>query len=77
MPGLSLPVWVQAIGLMPTNAYGPGDNYDLEKAHVLPALICKFHDAGVEDRPDVVVFGTGTSRREFLFVDDPASAAIF
>jgi GDP-L-fucose synthase len=66
-----------AISLMPTNLYGPGDNFDLNHSHVLPALIRKFHEAKAERRPEVVVWGTGQPRREFLHVDDLASAAVF
>jgi GDP-L-fucose synthase len=66
-----------AISLMPSNLYGPGDNFDLQNSHVLPALIRKFHDAKVNRDPDVVVWGTGTPRREFLFVDDLADACLF
>lgn len=66
-----------AISLMPTNLYGPGDNFDLQSSHVLPALIRKFHEAVVEGSPEVVVWGTGAPRREFLHVDDLASAAVF
>jgi GDP-L-fucose synthase len=66
-----------AISLMPTNLYGPGDNFDLNHSHVLPALIRKFHEAKTERRPEVVVWGTGQPRREFLHVDDLASAAVF
>ena len=66
-----------AISLMPTNLYGPGDNFDLEKSHVLPALIRKFHEAKEQDLSQVVVWGTGTPRREFLYVDDLADAALF
>ena len=62
---------------MPTNLYGPGDNFDLENSHVLPALIRKVHEAKIESRPEVVIWGTGTPRREFLHVDDLASAAVF
>jgi GDP-L-fucose synthase len=64
-----------AISLMPTNLYGPGDNFDLETSHVLPALIRKFHDAKSSGSPEVVVWGTGRPRREFLHVDDLADAA--
>jgi GDP-L-fucose synthase len=64
------------ISLMPTNLYGPGDNFDLEKAHVLPALIRKFHEARERGTPEVVVWGTGSPRREFLHVDDMAAACI-
>jgi GDP-L-fucose synthase len=66
-----------AISLMPTNLYGPGDNFDLQKSHVLPALIRKFHEAHLEHRPEVSIWGTGTPRREFLHVDDLASASVF
>jgi GDP-L-fucose synthase len=66
-----------AISLMPTNLYGPGDNFDLKNSHVLPALIRKFHEAKVDGRKEVVIWGTGTPRREFLHVDDLASAAVF
>ncbi len=66
-----------AISIMPTNLYGPGDNFDLKSSHVLPALIRKFHDAKVDRGPTVTVWGTGTPRREFLHVDDLASAAVF
>jgi GDP-L-fucose synthase len=66
-----------AISLMPTNLYGPGDNFDLRTSHVLPALVRKFHEA-VERRDETVtIWGTGTPRREFLHVDDLASAAVF
>ena len=66
-----------AICLMPTNLYGPGDNFSLASAHVLPALIRKFHEAKVQQQPFVTVWGTGTPRREFLHVDDLADAAVF
>ncbi len=66
-----------AISLMPTNLYGPGDNFDLQNSHVLPALIRKFHDAQLNRSPQVVVWGSGTPRREFLHVDDLADAAVF
>lgn len=62
---------------MPTNLYGPGDNFDLETSHVLPALIRKFHEAKNEDKKTVTIWGTGTPRREFLHVDDLADACIF
>ena len=65
------------ISLMPTNLYGPGDNFDLATSHVLPALLRKFHDAAADKRPEVVVWGTGKPRREFLHVDDLADAAVF
>jgi len=66
-----------AICLMPTNLYGPGDNFDLESSHVLPALIRRFHEAKLAGAPRVVLWGTGTPRREFLHVDDLADAALF
>jgi GDP-L-fucose synthase len=65
------------ISAMPTNLYGPGDNFDLTSSHVLPALIRKFHDAKVEGRDEVVIWGTGAPRREFLHVDDLADACLF
>jgi GDP-L-fucose synthase len=65
------------ISVMPTNLYGPGDNFDLQDSHVIPALIRKFHQAKIQDAPEVVVWGTGTPRREFLYVDDLADACLF
>ena len=65
------------ISAMPTNLYGPNDNFDLESSHVVPALIRKFHEAKVAGRRDVVVWGTGSPRREFLHVDDLADACLF
>mgnify|MGYP001595458759 FL=1 len=65
------------ISVMPTNLYGPNDNFDLMDSHVLPALIRKFHDAKVEGKPYVEVWGTGNPRREFLYVDDLAEACLF
>ncbi|MEI7589917.1 MAG: GDP-L-fucose synthase [Deltaproteobacteria bacterium] len=65
------------ISVMPTNLYGPNDNYDLENSHVLPALIRKFHEAKNDNRKEVVIWGTGTPRREFLYVDDLADALLF
>lgn len=65
------------ISAMPTNLYGPGDNFDLEKSHVMPALIRKFHEAKVAKAPSVVVWGTGKPLREFLHVDDCARACVF
>jgi len=65
-----------AISLMPTNLYGPGDNFELKGSHVLPALIRKFHEAKLVGAKDVVMWGTGTPRREFLHVDDLAEACI-
>ena len=66
-----------AISLMPTNLYGPGDNFNLENSHVMPALIRKFHDAKINKLPDVEVWGSGTPKREFLHVDDMADASVF
>ncbi len=65
------------ISVMPTNLYGPGDNYDLETSHVLAALIRKFHEAKIEGKDYVEVWGSGTPRREFLHVDDLADACLF
>jgi GDP-L-fucose synthase len=65
-----------AIALMPTNLYGPGDNFDLQNSHVLPALIRRFHDAKKRGDDSVTVWGTGTPRREFLHVDDLADAVV-
>jgi GDP-L-fucose synthase len=65
-----------AISLMPTNLYGPGDNFDLQNSHVLPALIRRFHEAKVRGDENVTVWGTGTPRREFLHVDDLADAVL-
>jgi GDP-L-fucose synthase len=67
----------QAITLVPTNIYGPGDNFDLETAQVLPALIRRFHEAKIWRSPSVTLWGTGAPRREFLHVDDLAAAACF
>ncbi len=66
-----------AISLMPTNLYGPGDNYDLENSHVIPALLRKFHEAKVRSDDSVTVWGTGSPRREFMHVDDLADACLF
>jgi GDP-L-fucose synthase len=63
--------------VMPTNLYGPGDNYHSENSHVIPALIKRFHDAKINQLPEVVIWGTGKPRREFLYVDDMASASVF
>lgn len=65
------------ISVMPTNLYGPGDNFDLETSHVVPALIRKFHEATVAGSSTVQIWGTGTPRREFMHVDDLASACLF
>ena len=64
------------VSVMPTNLYGPGDNYHPEYSHVVAALIRRFHEAKLMDIPDVVVWGTGTPRREFLYVDDMADACV-
>ena len=74
--------YVQSHGIdyrsvMPTNLYGPGDNYHPENSHVIPALIRRFHEAKVANKPEVVIWGTGTPRREFLYVDDMAAASVF
>lgn len=63
--------------VMPTNLYGPGDNYHPENSHVIPALIRRFHEAKVNKLPEVVIWGKGTPRREFLYVDDMAAASVF
>jgi len=68
---------VSAISLMPTNLYGPGDNFDLSSSHVLPALLRKVHEAKASHAPSVAVWGSGTPRREFLHVDDLADATVF
>jgi GDP-L-fucose synthase len=65
-----------AISLMPTNLYGPGDNFDLNSSHVMPALIRKFHEAKCSGAKEVVMWGTGTPKREFLHVDDLADACV-
>ncbi len=64
------------VSVMPTNLYGPGDNFDLQSSHVLPALIRRLHEARISDVPEVVVWGSGTPRREFLHVDDMADACV-
>lgn len=63
--------------VMPTNLYGPGDNYHPENSHVIPALIRRFHEAKIGNAAEVVIWGTGTPRREFLYVDDMAAASVF
>lgn len=63
--------------VMPTNLYGPGDNFDLQSSHVLPALLRKFHEAKVNNQKEVIVWGTGSAQREFLYVEDMADACIF
>ena len=65
------------LAVMPTNLYGPGDNYDLNNSHVIPALIRKFHEAKMKREKEVLVWGTGTPRREFLYSDDMAHACIY
>jgi GDP-L-fucose synthase len=64
------------VSAMPTNLYGPGDNFDLASSHVMPALIRKFHEAKLAERPEVAIWGTGSPRREFLHVDDCADALV-
>ena len=66
-----------AISIMPTNLYGPGDNYDVMNSHVLPALIRRIHEAKLASAPSITIWGTGTPLREFLHVDDLASAALY
>jgi len=66
-----------AISLMPTNLYGPGDNFNLQSSHVLPALLRKFHEAKAAGAAEVEIWGTGTPRREFLYVDDLADACLY
>src|SRR3954451_2336469 len=65
------------VSAMPTNLYGPNDNFDLASSHVLPAMMRKFHDAKIAGARDVTIWGTGTPRREFLHVDDLADACVF
>ena len=65
------------ISAMPTNLYGPGDNFDLEDSHVLPALIRRFHEAKISGQENVEIWGTGSAHREFLHVDDLADACLF
>jgi GDP-L-fucose synthase len=67
----------QYLAVMPTNLYGPGDNYHPQNSHVIPALIRKFHEAKVNNSPSVSVWGTGTPRREFLYSDDMADACVY
>ncbi len=67
----------QFLAVMPTNLYGPGDNYDLNTSHVIPALIRKMHEAHLSNQEQVIVWGTGTPKREFLFSDDLAQACLF
>ena len=63
--------------VMPTNLYGPGDNYHPENSHVIPALMRRFHEAKLINAPEVLIWGTGSSKREFLYVDDMAAASVF
>jgi GDP-L-fucose synthase len=63
--------------VMPTNLYGPGDNYHPENSHVIPALIRRFHEAKLANAPEVLIWGTGVPKREFLYVDDMAAASVF
>ena len=65
------------LAAMPTNLYGPGDNYNLDTSHVIPALLRKFHEARVQGEPQVTVWGSGTPRREFMYSDDMAAACLF
>jgi len=65
------------ISVMPTNLYGPNDNFDLESSHVLPALLRKFHDAKTKNKDEVVMWGTGSAMREFLYVDDLSDACVY
>jgi GDP-L-fucose synthase len=65
------------ISVMPTNLYGPNDNYDLNNSHVLPALLRKFHEAKIHNKPEMTVWGSGTPRREFLHADDMADACVY
>lgn len=65
------------LSVMPTNCYGPGDNYDLQNSHVLPALIRKMHEAKITGQKEVVIWGTGRPRREFIYSDDLADACVF
>jgi GDP-L-fucose synthase len=65
------------ISVMPTNMYGPNDNYDLNNSHVLPAMIRKFHEAKIKNQPSVTIWGTGTPKREFMHADDLADACFF
>jgi GDP-L-fucose synthase len=65
------------ISVMPTNLYGPNDNYDLQNAHVLPSLVRKFHEAKINNSPEVSIWGTGLPKREFLHADDLADACVF
>jgi GDP-L-fucose synthase len=65
------------VSVMPTNLYGPNDNYDLKNSHVLPALLRKFHESKISEQPEVVVWGSGNPRREFLHADDMADACVY
>jgi GDP-L-fucose synthase len=63
--------------VMPTNLYGPGDNYHPENSHVIPALLRRFHEAKINNLPSITIWGTGTPRREFLYVEDMAAASVY
>jgi GDP-L-fucose synthase len=63
--------------VMPTNLYGPGDNYDMNNGHVIPSLMLRFHNAKIENKPSVEVWGTGNAKREFLYIEDMANACVF
>ena len=65
------------VSVMPTNLYGPNDNYDLENSHVLPAMLRKFHEATVNHKEEVILWGTGSPKREFLHADDLADACVY
>jgi GDP-L-fucose synthase len=65
------------VSVMPTNLYGPGDNFDLQNSHVLPAILRKMHEAKIEDSPQVEIWGTGLALREFLYVEDMADGCVF
>lgn len=67
----------QYLAAMPTNLYGPGDNYHLDNSHVIPALIRKFHEAKIKNAPTVTIWGTGTPRREFMYSEDMADACVY
>ena len=67
----------QYLAVMPTNLYGPGDNYHLDNSHVIPALIRKFHEAKMQNAPEIVIWGTGTAKREFLYSEDMAHACVY
>ena len=76
MPGISQAIWQRFFSAMPTNLYGPNDNFHPEHSHVPAALLRRFHEAKVAEKGEVLVWGTGKPRRDFLHVDDLASACI-